>query len=48
MATAYDVMIHGWVKEMMAEGDTVEEAREKLSDLVDGACDEIAYGDDQE
>lgn len=43
--TAYDVMIHGFVKELMeTDGLNVDEARERLQKEVDTACDEIAYG----
>lgn len=46
---ATDVIIYGFIKELMDdEGLTVEEARERLMREVDEACDEIAYGDDDE
>lgn len=48
MATAYDVMIYGFVKELLADGLTVDEACERLQREVDEACDEIAYGDEDD
>lgn len=49
MKPAYGAMIHGFVKQLMeVDGLTVEEARERLQQEVNEACDEIAYGDDDE
>lgn len=38
--------IYKLASDLIAEGLTVEQARERLSNEVDEACDEIAYGDD--